>query len=1291
MEEKGSAFPLDFHFYHKILENHDIKSLYHKEIEFKNLQSLDKVRIILHKINQDQERVQGKQYQHLLSGEFTAIGLIDQIFHYISRFYQSSENNRLWIALFEEKDLQEIFQNSEQKLRTTIERFHRLYPILKNYIQGVEPLLSEADNLEKEKIYFIEELLHLHLSNDNPAFRRYLILFSDHELKRSSFYNKTIRQITSFLNKQSGIGPYKNSLYNLFKEPVLHSPHSIYDQLDYIYRNWAYFLPDYLLQAILLAMDQIREETMDRGAWSGPPETFVPDYGDDDLFDEYEAFSQDRDWMPRVVLIAKSTHVWLFQLSQKYARPVKQLDQIPAEELDLLAAQGFTALWLIGLWERSPASRKIKQWMGNHEALASAYSLYDYQISNDLGGEKALKRLKIRLAKRGIRLAADMVPNHTGIYSRWMQEHPEYFLSLDHSPYPGYNFNCENLSEDSSITIQIEDSYWNHSDAAVVFKYINHTHNYSKYIYHGNDGTSTPWNDTAQLDYSKPEVREAVIQKIIEVAKMFPVIRFDAAMTLTNRHIQRLWFPKPGSGGAIPSRSQHALSNEEFKNRFPNEFWRELVDRIAEEVPDTLLLAEAFWLMEGYFVRTLGMHRVYNSAFMNMLSKEENKKYKKLITETLDFNPEILKRYVNYMNNPDEETAVAQFGKGDKYFGVSLMMITMPGLPMWGHGQTEGFTEKYGMEYARSYYDENPDLNLVKRHENYIFPLLHKRYLFSDVKNFEFYEFFDSNSNVIDDVFAYSNMAGSERSIIIYNNSYNTYAGYIKTSVPKNQMSDYEKNLQSTSLTRALDLNINSSVYYLFKDQNMNLEYIRSSIELSDRGLFAELKGYQSHAFIEFREIYDHDGTWFKLMVELQGKGVSSIEKEYRKLKLAPILGPLRKLLHRKKINNFSRFISFQAMQSWDAINLNIKESFRGQQSTVSNEIFIQNLIDAKIQNNIIKHVDPFFIDSGIVLLLKEIIENIGNSALEEGRYLKISEEKISNQIKKFTSASINLLVYLHKLHSDASKENSDSNTFVKILNQYFSYHESSKALPFIEESYTLHNLINFFSISASFGLLISEDPLLSKKYSSRLSFAANWQDYIKKAKKQESKHSSKRQQSKIKTDPKAVKDKKNSASNENIHELETAIIFREWFLGEKLYELIPEGLHWLNWEDLSFVLIRNHNLPFYLGTSPCSYYKTKVLQDPYSQRVLDVHRFDGVRWFNRERFEVLNAMSWFLSLHYGFRSFLPQDLSAPLSFNSEEVSVLHDFLEANNAFFHHCLQKAEESGYRYDDFLEIL
>jgi hypothetical protein len=73
---------------------------------------------------------------------------------------------------------------------------------------------------------------------------------------------------------------------------------------------------------------------------------------------------------------------------------------------------------------------------------------------------------------------------------------------------------------------------------------------------------------------------------------------------------------------------------------------------------------------------------------MNMLSAEENAKYRVVLKNTLEFDPEILKRFVNFMNNPDEDTAVEQFGKGDKYFGICTMMATLPGLPMFGHGQS---------------------------------------------------------------------------------------------------------------------------------------------------------------------------------------------------------------------------------------------------------------------------------------------------------------------------------------------------------------------------------------------------------------------------------------------------------------------------------------------------------------------------------------------------------------------------------------------------------------------------
>jgi hypothetical protein len=143
-------------------------------------------------------------------------------------------------------------------------------------------------------------------------------------------------------------------------------------------------------------------------------------------------------------------------------------------------------------------------------------------------------------------------------------------------------------------------------------------------------------------------------------------------MTLAKRHIQRLWFPEPGTTEQL-HHDRSTLYRAQFDDAVPQEFWREVVERVANEVPDTLLLAEAFWMMEGYFVRSLGMHRVYNSAFMNMLKAEENAKYRTSIKKVLEFDPEILKRYVNFMNNPDEETAISQFGKDDKYFGVCTL------------------------------------------------------------------------------------------------------------------------------------------------------------------------------------------------------------------------------------------------------------------------------------------------------------------------------------------------------------------------------------------------------------------------------------------------------------------------------------------------------------------------------------------------------------------------------------------------------------------------------------------
>ena len=483
------------------------------------------------------------------------------------------------------------------------------------------------------------------------------------------------------------------------------------------------------------------------------------------------------------------------------------------------------SLWLIGIWERSRASRTIKQLCGNQDAVASAYSLYDYRIAEDLGGEAAYISLRDRCYRRGIRLASDMVPNHMGIDSPWVVEHPDWFISRPDPPYPAYNFDGPDLSPDPRVEIKIERHYYEQTDAAVVFQRRDRQSGETRYIYHGNDGTSFPWNDTAQLDYLNPAVREQVIQTILHVARLFPVIRFDAAMTLAKRHFQRLWFPNPGSSGAIPSRAEYAMTTEEFNKHMPQEFWREVVDRVAAEVPGTLLLAEAFWLMEGYFVRTLGMHRVYNSAFMNMMRDEENAKYRSVIKNTLEFDPDIMKRYVNFMSNPDERTAIDQFGTGDKYFGVATLMSTLPGLPMFGHGQIEGYTEKYGMEYRWPRYQEDPDPRWSSATSARSRPCCISATLFAESSNFLLYDFFREDGSVDENVFAYSNRRGDQRALVLYNNRYATTRGTIDNSAA--YADKQSGHLRQRRLKEGLDLHADPAVILAYRDSLTGLEYLR--------------------------------------------------------------------------------------------------------------------------------------------------------------------------------------------------------------------------------------------------------------------------------------------------------------------------------------------------------------------------------------------------------------------------------------------------------------------------------
>ena len=67
-----------------------------------------------------------------------------------------------------------------------------------------------------------------------------------------------------------------------------------------------------------------------------------------------------------------------------------------------------------------------------------------------------------------------MVPNHMGIDSTWVIEHPDWFLHALGKPFPVLQFEGPDLSTDPRVEIKIEDHYYDQTDAAVVFRLRHH-------------------------------------------------------------------------------------------------------------------------------------------------------------------------------------------------------------------------------------------------------------------------------------------------------------------------------------------------------------------------------------------------------------------------------------------------------------------------------------------------------------------------------------------------------------------------------------------------------------------------------------------------------------------------------------------------------------------------------------------------------------------------------------------------------------------------------------------------
>src|SRR6476646_4982192 len=136
-----------------------------------------------------------------------------------------------------------------------------------------------------------------------------------------------------------------------------------------------------------------------------------------------------------------NTWVWLSDLSQKYEIKV-DLFSVPSAEWDAIAAHGFDAVWLMGVWERSPAGIAIalqnpdlrqdfERSLSGYttaDVVGSPYCVRDYTVATALGGVEGLASARTALAERGVGLILDFVPNHVAPDHPWTDAHPEYFV-----------------------------------------------------------------------------------------------------------------------------------------------------------------------------------------------------------------------------------------------------------------------------------------------------------------------------------------------------------------------------------------------------------------------------------------------------------------------------------------------------------------------------------------------------------------------------------------------------------------------------------------------------------------------------------------------------------------------------------------------------------------------------------------------------------------------------------------------------------------------------------------------
>jgi hypothetical protein len=353
---------------------------------------------------------------------------------------------------------------------------------------------------------------------------------------------------------------------------------------------------------------------------------------------------------PHPHLYQINTWSWLERMSTAPGR-IAQLDDVPDSAWDAIAQRGFQIVWLMGVWRRSPESRRIAledpanppQWdralpgWTPSDVIASPYAVAAYIPDARIGTWESIDRVRAKLHARGMALFLDFVGNHTALDHPWVREHSEYYVQA--SP--------QEFEANSSFYYQVQ------------------TLQGPRFIALAKDPYYPPWKDVAQINHFHSGARAAQLRELRTIATHCDGVRCDMAMLLLNDVFESGWRRLLGD---MPQPK--------------NEFWAEARDA----VPDLTLLAEAYWGTETKLFE-LGFEFAYDKMLYDAVRDGNAAGARERLWSVQRFQ----NRFARFMENHDEPRRAVVF-PNDRLLADGTFMGTLPGMRFYHQGELEGRT-----------------------------------------------------------------------------------------------------------------------------------------------------------------------------------------------------------------------------------------------------------------------------------------------------------------------------------------------------------------------------------------------------------------------------------------------------------------------------------------------------------------------------------------------------------------------------------------------------------------------